>query len=84
MRNPVRLAALLVSLPTLGGCLKGQLRTPVEDHRVQTKTIAELCRTEGYPESPCGEHLQEDLDAMADQAEHLDEIVKGEKPGGSE
>jgi len=74
----MRLALALVVLP---GCLQAQLRAPVEDHRVQTATIAEMCRThEGYPDSPCGAALQEDLDAMAEQAKLLDKIVKGEKP----
>lgn len=63
-----------------GGCLTTKLRTPVEDHYVQTKTIAERCKTTGYPEAPCSKELQEDLDAMAKQAELLDNIVKGQKP----
>jgi hypothetical protein len=83
MRFSVRLLALLMVLPAVG-CLKGQLHAPVEDHRVQAKTIAELCRTEGYPESPCSKRLQDDLDAMAAQAKHLDQIVKGEKPEAGE
>lgn len=84
MRNPVWLVVLLASLPMLSGCLKAQLRAPVEDHRVQTSTIAELCKTDGYAESPCSQNLQEDLDAMAEQAELLDKIIKGQKPGGED
>ena len=79
MQNRVSLAALLLALPT-AGCLKTELRAPVQDHRVQTSTIAELCRSEGYRESPCSADLQKDLDAMAEQAKLLDKIIKGEKP----
>ena len=72
----------LVFVP--GGCLKGQLKTPVEDHRVQASTIAEGCSTDAYAESKCSKQLQEDLDAMAKQACLLDAIVKGQKPEACE
>ena len=83
MWRPLRFTVLLAAL-SLSGCLKAQLRAPVEDHRVQTATIAEMCRTSGYTSTPCPEELQEDLDAMAAQAELLDKIIKGEKPGGDD
>jgi hypothetical protein len=68
-------AALLVS-----GCLAKQLKHPAEDHYVQTKAIADNCRDDGgYAESPCSPELQEDLDAMAQQAHCVHAISKGEK-----
>ena len=60
-----------------GGCLAKQLRAPVEDHYVQTRTIAERCKA-----TECEPDLQEDLDAMAEQACALDAIVKGEDAKG--
>jgi hypothetical protein len=72
--------ALAIVTAITGGCLQGSLRVPVEDHRIQTATIAEMCRSGGYGEA-CPDTLQADLDAMAEQAELLDAIVKSKKPG---
>lgn len=54
------------------GCLAKKLQTPVEDHYIQTQAIAERCKADCDPAE-----LQEDLDAMAEQACLLDAIVKG-------
>lgn len=75
----MRCAPVFLVLFLLPGCLSKQLRAPVEDHRIQTETIAEMCRSGGYT-SACPEELQDDLDAMAQQAKHLDQIIKGESP----
>ena len=67
--------ALLVS-----GCLAKQLKHPAEDHYVQTKAIADNCREGGgYAEAPCSGDLQEDLDAMQQQARCIYTITKAEK-----
>lgn len=74
MRRTV-LAVAVLALP-LAGCLKKQLRHPAEDHHVQAKAVAASCAADGYGSGKC---TQDDLDAMAKQAECLDAIVKGEK-----
>jgi hypothetical protein len=73
-------AVVLASLALLllSGCLQRQLRAPVEDHRVQTTTIAKRCAEGEY--GSCSTDLREDLEAMARQAELLDNIVKGQAP----
>ena len=77
MRNAAKISLLAAAL-VLPGCLHKQLATPVEDHRVLTSAIAQKHARGDYAGEP--EQLQEDLDAMAKQAELLDNIVKGEKP----
>jgi len=72
------LAVVFLVVTAAPGCLKKQLRHPVEDHRVLTSAIAQKHERGDYAGDP--EALQEDLDAMAKQAELLDNIVKGEKP----
>jgi len=69
------LVLLAVLLLPLGGCLKKTLRHPAEDHHVQTKAVAASCEADGYGNGKC---TQDDLDAMAKQAECIDAIVKGE------
>ena len=71
-------ALVLTLLLLLPCCLQRQLRVPVEDHRVQTTTIAKRCAEDDY--GTCSTDLREDLEAMARQAELLDNIVKGQKP----
>lgn len=75
MRSTLLLVALGCS-----GCLAGQLKGPVEDHYIQTQTIADRCREGIYDNGPCGVDLQEDVDAMAKQAELLNNIVTGTAP----
>ena len=68
----MRKHAIIITAVLAGGCLAKKLRAPVEDHFVQTQTIAERCKADCDPEE-----LQEDLDAMAVQACLIDAIVKG-------
>lgn len=77
MRRSIQIA-LLLAVVAAPGCLKKQLRHPVEDHRVLTSAIAEKHERGDYAGK--SEELQEDLDAMAEQAKLLDAIIKGEKP----
>jgi len=72
---PNRLALLL--LPLCAGCLVRNLRAPVEDHAVQATVIAEGCKSERYAEAPCSKELQEDLDAMAQQAKCINAAIAG-------
>jgi len=76
MRTMRRPFLLIVPL-ALCGCLAAQLKGPVEDHRIQAQVIAESCAADGYGSGKC---TQADLDAMADQAKLLDDIVKGKDP----
>lgn len=68
----------------LGGCMHA-LRPHAEDHYVQTQVIADKCKAtteaNGYPESPCSEELQAQLDEMAKQAACIHATTKGEKCG---
>ena len=69
--------AALCLLYTLSGCTRA-LRGPVEDHAVQAAVIAHECRNTGIlGEGKC---TQEDLDAMAEQAKLISDIVKRRKP----
>ncbi|MCK5652648.1 MAG: hypothetical protein KAJ42_14765 [Gemmatimonadetes bacterium] len=77
MRRSALVVVLLVAVAA-PGCLKRQLRYPVEDHRVLTSTIAQKHERGDYAGDP--KALQDDLDAMAEQARLLDSIVKGENP----
>lgn len=63
---------------TTASCLTAQLRTPVEDHYVQSQTIADKNRAGEYEANPG--QLQEDLDAMAKQAKLLTDIINNRKP----
>lgn len=75
--------AILTMFLGLPGCMRA-LQGPAFNHNVQTDTIAQRCRTPqsagGYPESPCSDELQADLDAMAAQASDIESIANGEKP----
>ena len=68
---PITVLAALV----LSGCLAKSIAVPVEDHYVQTKTVADRCRKDG-----CDEVLQEDLDETATQACLLEAAVKKADP----
>lgn len=74
---------VLFLLVGLSGCMRA-LQGPAFDHSVQTATIAARCRTPvsagGYTESPCSPELQADVDAMAKDAENIDDLTHGEKP----
>ena len=78
-RYPARMRTrcyALLFLVTLGsGCLAKQLRTPAEDHYVQTKHIADSCAKGAY--GTCTPELKEDLEAMAEQACLLNAITRG-------
>lgn len=77
----MRKAGALLIVVQLTGCLSKKLKTPAQDHHVQTMVIAERCRSsDGYPESPCSKELQEDLDAMTKQAEAIHAISEGKDP----
>lgn len=75
--------ALLLALLLAGGCMTKMLRVPVEDHYVQTQTIATSCKVDGWGVGKC---TQDDLDAMAEQARCIDAIVKRQtcEPKGEE
>jgi len=77
MNNTILIAALAA---LSCGCLAKRLQIPAEDHYVQTRVIAEKCRTQGYDDSPCSGQLQEDLDAMVKGAQAIDAVAKGKKP----
>jgi len=75
--------ALALSLLALSGCMRS-LRGPAEDHYVQAQTMADACRSPmsgplSYPESPCSEDLQRNLDAAAKQADCIMRITRGEE-----
>ena len=72
---PLAVFAGLLALPT--GCVKRALVTPAEDHKIQTRVIAEACEAEGYGFGRC---TAEDLQAMVDQACLIDAVLKGEDP----
>ncbi len=74
----MRLIPILVLLST--GCLAGQLRTPAEDHHVQTQHIARACEAGIY--GPCSPELIEDLVAMAEQACLIAAIASKAGPEG--
>ncbi len=71
-----RITAVIILIVSTG-CLTKALRVPVEDHFVQTWAIAERCKAQ-----ECDADIQEDLDAMAQQACLLDAIVKGDDGKG--
>lgn len=71
--------ALFLVLP---GCLAKQLRSPAEDHRVQTRHIAASCAKGIY--GTCTPELREDLEAMAKQACLLSAIAEGRDGTGCE
>lgn len=71
MRTTLLCVALLST-----GCLARSLRTPAEDHHVQTATIAARCNAGFY--GPCTPELREDLEDMAHGACLIDAIAKGD------
>lgn len=75
----MRLACIVILLSS--GCLSKTLRIPVEDHAVQSTVIAKDCEAAGFGNGKC---TQEDIDAMAEQARLLDDIVKRHKPAEKE
>jgi hypothetical protein len=72
MRNAT---LVLLALALAPGCLAKQLRSPAEDHYVQTRHIAESCAKGSY--GTCTPELKEDLEAMAKQACLLNAIAQG-------
>jgi len=69
------IGAILLSM----GCAAG-LRGAAEDHYVQAQTIASTCgggTLIQYDETPCSPELQDDLDAMARQAQCLLAALRG-------
>ena len=74
-------ASLIAIALALTGCLKAHLKTPAEDHAVQTTLVAESCAKDGYGSGKC---TQEDLDDMAEQAVCIDAVVQATKCGGDE
>jgi len=75
-------STIIITLAAMSGCTFA-LREPAENHYVQTQVIADACRGQGgnlnYPEAPCSPDLQEDLDAMAEQARCLLSALNNEK-----
>lgn len=72
MRNATFILLVLAIAPS---CLAKQLRSPAEDHYVQTRHIADSCSKGAY--GTCTPELKEDLEAMAKQACLLHAIAQG-------
>lgn len=72
----MRTAAILTICILSTSCMHA-LRGPAEDHAIQANAIAEKCRS-GYPEAPCSKELQEDIEAMAKQADCIAAVTTGE------
>ena len=67
--------SLLLLLPA---CLSTTLRQPAADHYLQASAIADSCEADGYGRGKC---TQEDLDAMAKQAECILALTEGRACG---
>lgn len=76
---PAGVVLVLLALG-LSGCMTA-LRKPAQDHSIQTEIVAKRCRGETahpYPEAPCSERLQEDLDMSARVARCIEDTTRGE------
>lgn len=71
--------AMLALITGATGCLSKQLRSPAEDHYIQTRVIYDAC-VQGTYEIECPDALKEDLDMMRAQACAIDAITKSQKP----
>jgi len=78
-RSIVPTLALVVLAAASTACLSKQLKSPTEDHYIQTRVIYDAC-VDGTYGIECPEDLKEDLDMMKAQACAIDAITKSQKP----